>query len=1096
MKHFLRRAVLALALIAGFSPAMFSPAIAQQFPLTMPQNTVYGRLGIGTGPGQAIPFLTLKSQLGVPTLPDVYASAYNVKCDGTVDESANIQRAVAAADALGGATVALPPGRCVVANTVFLNKWVGPGILQTPGMRIRGAGKDVTQIDTHVASGYPFAVNPDWNTIFKALSLASAGNSGVLAANTYYVQITANDGLGNEVFVTLANPTTTSGANGSISIPVGRLNTGYTINAYIGTTSSPTNYAIVNGTNASAVAGNQTITITGIGSARTPPATKIATNQIARISDLSIINNAATSAASGVLFFKAAYAGLDNVYMKNLTGNGLDIPNYTGDADGSLNVSVTNSKFDTIAGTCVNAAGTHLELSNFYISDTIFNLCGTLPANYVQPANYATGGFTITAITNANPGVVTTSVSHTLAANDEIYIQGLAGGTFSTLNSAKYRVCPTATVVVTATTFGLCNQAGGTLDTSALGAYTASSGTEALAWRPPTATANNSGALVWMGLIGTFRNLDFTQNKNFSMYFTEAGASDNATIENVDFENTYGKGLYAASLGNGTFTNSECLSTNASGPTISCVQLGTGFAAGGVYNFQIKNIKVRSDVTPTVGFEQFQNLNNGATFADTNRVTGITWQPVYDAAGQTRFNGFTFDPIPGQGIFSVSALNTVKLAPSGTGACMPMHLKATGEWVCYKLPTAGLSSVVGPTTPSTTFFFYLYNTAANTAPYAGAIEISLGGPVLDAAGYLVKSGDSTRTYIGTATTNGAGAFVTTATQFSQYGGITSVTAPLVLNNGNLSSPSGAVISGTGHGDSNYSILPADSYVYTNAAFTALRTWTLPAANSVIAGTPIRVEDAQNTITTSNALVVSRAGADTINTTGTSVAFTGAGAGATFISDGVSNWGTPVQNVSIGGTGRASLTNHSLQVGALTNPVTQLAVGTNGQFLAGATGADPAFVTMSQDCTVTAAGVMTCTKTNNVSFGNYATLSAGQLTASLGADVNLNAVGTYFDGPSVAQGTTGTWFASGTVTVTATANDNIFCKLYDGTTVIASAEVTPVTTAPQSISLSGALTSPAGNIRIACKDITNTTGKMVFNATSNSKDSTVTAFRIN
>src|SRR5260370_172079 len=55
-----------------------------------------------------------------------------------------------------------------------------------------------------------------------------------------------------------------------------------------------------------------------------------------------------------------------------------------------------------------------------------------------------------------------------------------------------------------------------------------------------------------------------------------------------------------------------------------------------------------------------------------------------------------------------------------------------------------------------------------------------------------------------------------------------------------------LISGTPHGDSAYSILSTDRYVYTNAAFTAPQTWTLPAANSLAVGTTIWVQDAQGT----------------------------------------------------------------------------------------------------------------------------------------------------------------------------------------------------------------------------------------------------------
>ncbi len=116
--------------------------------------------------------------------------------------------------------------------------------------------------------------------------------------------------------------------------------------------------------------------------------------------------------------------------------------------------------------------------------------------------------------------------------------------------------------------------------------------------------------------------------------------------------------------------------------------------------------------------------------------------------------------------------------------------------------------------------------------------------------------------------------------------------------------------------------------------------------------------------------------------------------------------------------------------------------------------------------------------------------------SLGADVNLNNTGTYFDGPSVAQGTSGIWYASGTITATDTATANINCKLWDGTTVMASTNLNINGAGGNfSASLSGVITTPAANIRISCKDASTVNGKMIFNFTGNSKDSTVTAHRI-
>lgn len=128
----------------------------------------------------------------------------------------------------------------------------------------------------------------------------------------------------------------------------------------------------------------------------------------------------------------------------------------------------------------------------------------------------------------------------------------------------------------------------------------------------------------------------------------------------------------------------------------------------------------------------------------------------------------------------------------------------------------------------------------------------------------------------------------------------------------------------------------------------------------------------------------------------------------------------------------------------------------------------------------------------------ADLSMTPIANSIGADVALNNVANYFDGPSVAQGTSGTWFVSGTVTVYDTAGSATFyAKLWDGTTVISSAIITAygAVSLPMSISLSGYIASPAANLRISVRDITSTSGQIRFNATGNSKDSTITAIRI-
>ena len=74
----------------------------------------------------------------------------------------------------------------------------------------------------------------------------------------------------------------------------------------------------------------------------------------------------------------------------------------------------------------------------------------------------------------------------------------------------------------------------------------------------------------------------------------------------------------------------------------------------------------------------------------------------------------------------------------------------------------------------------------------------------------------------------------------------------------------------------------------------------------------------------------------------------------------------------GGTGMASLTAHYVLVGEGTGNVGLVAAGTNGQLLIGQTGADPAFMTVSGDATINAAGVISNTKVNGISYpGSFA-----------------------------------------------------------------------------------------------------------------------------
>ena len=129
----------------------------------------------------------------------------------------------------------------------------------------------------------------------------------------------------------------------------------------------------------------------------------------------------------------------------------------------------------------------------------------------------------------------------------------------------------------------------------------------------------------------------------------------------------------------------------------------------------------------------------------------------------------------------------------------------------------------------------------------------------------------------------------------------------------------------------------------------------------------------------------------------------------------------------------------------------------------------------------------------------AVVLSSALTATsnaLGANVGLTTT-VYRDGPSVAQGSTGTWFAAGSVSCSDASAFGVFLVvLWDGTTPIASGILTSPANSTGTISLSGFLANPAGNLRMSVKSGTGiTNGTMLFNSSGNSKDSVISVVRI-
>lgn len=119
-----------------------------------------------------------------------------------------------------------------------------------------------------------------------------------------------------------------------------------------------------------------------------------------------------------------------------------------------------------------------------------------------------------------------------------------------------------------------------------------------------------------------------------------------------------------------------------------------------------------------------------------------------------------------------------------------------------------------------------------------------------------------------------------------------------------------------------------------------------------------------------------------------------------------------------------------------------------------------------------------------------------LTKATTADITISTT-SYTDGPSVSQGSSGTWLASGTITLESSVAASLtFLQLWDGTTTIASCETNIAGLLDAtSASLSGVISSPAGNLRISGRVNSGGSAIMRFNNSGLSADCTLTAIRI-
>ncbi len=104
----------------------------------------------------------------------------------------------------------------------------------------------------------------------------TAGTSGSLPANTYYVQVTGyqtEDNSENKLYA-VSSGIVTAGSTGSITVSLPNV-AGYIFNVYVDTVSTPGHIGMIGASPATGLAGNQNVVITSIGAAQSPPSNPV-----------------------------------------------------------------------------------------------------------------------------------------------------------------------------------------------------------------------------------------------------------------------------------------------------------------------------------------------------------------------------------------------------------------------------------------------------------------------------------------------------------------------------------------------------------------------------------------------------------------------------------------------------------------------------------------------------------------------------------------------------------------------------------------------------------------------------------------------------
>lgn len=470
-------------------------------------------------------------------------------------------------------------------------------------------------------------------------------------------------------------------------------------------------------------------------------------------SNFTIRQDAAVAASDGIRLRSVFQHQFEQFHIQGLSGSGIRIDCLTGDTDGSNMVMFENGRIEQCDGWGMDfeATSPHNEISALTCNNIFLQYCGTDESK------------AITAITQANPAVVTAN-AHGFVNGDRVYLRGVGG-----MTQVDSYVSNTSYVVAgaTANTFQLQG-----VNSTGYSAFT--SGGRVLPYAP------KSGGLKWRGQQFRFVNSGAVLSRNVGIWLPGgAGLSQDAYFSLSSTENSEGMAGVVIHGGRNVefdFGHHPYVNQALSGPTYGGVLIDG-------QDSLCSNIRINKPIPRNTAAEpNYVAFKQMGAFADrqTNRVTNVDWKQFDFSAGQRRFEGFLFDPIPQQTKLILISPTQVRLGSNndGQGCYTPLRLRGpivgtvpsmTGEWVQYAVPAAGINQANtlpggGALAANTTYNVYLYDIASGTTQ--PGLDFSTTSFVKDAdTGYRVKSDDATRLWVGRIRTDASAQFEITDTSW-------------------------------------------------------------------------------------------------------------------------------------------------------------------------------------------------------------------------------------------------------------------------------------------------------------------------------------------